>query len=75
MAEHCDMSEDGFPLNRLRLQNTTWNKVSKLSKSHVMEDLLSTNKISNGDKDLLRFTKFPIGNTVMLNVQVTRHPS
>ena len=26
------MSEDGFPLNRLRLQNTTWNKVSKLSK-------------------------------------------
>ena len=75
MAEHCDMSEDGFPLNRLTLQNTTWNKVSKLSKSCVMEDLLSTNKISNGDKDLLRFTKFPIGNTVMLNVQVTRHPS
>ena len=69
------MSEDGFPLNRLRLQNTTWNKVSTVSKNHLMEDLLSTNKISTGDKDLLKFTKFPIGNTVMLNVQVTRHLS
>ena len=67
------VSEDGFPLNRLRLQNSSWNKVSKMSKTHLLEEMLSANKIPNGDKDLLRFTKFPIGITHMLNMQITKH--
>ena len=66
-------SEDGFPLNRIRLQNSSWNKVANMSKNHLLDEMLSSNKIPNGDKDLLRFTKFPIGNTTILNLQVTKY--
>ena len=44
-----------------------------MSKTHLLEGMLSANKIPNGDKDLLRFTKFPIGITHMLNMQITKH--
>ena len=66
-------SEDGFPLNRMRLRNSSWNKVAKMSKNHLLDEMLSSNIIPNGDKDLLRFTKFPIGNTTMLYLQVTKY--
>ena len=46
-------SEDGDPLNLLRLAHGTWSKISKMGKLCILEELLSTNKVSNGDKDLL----------------------
>ena len=46
-------SEDGEPLNQLRLAHGTWSKISKMGKLHILEEILSTNKVSNGDKDLL----------------------
>lgn len=46
-------SENGKPLNLLCLMNGTWNKVSRMSKGHVLEDILACSKVSNGDKDLI----------------------
>ena len=45
-------SEAGEPLNILRLAHGTWSKISKMGRL-IIEEILSTNKLSNGDKDLL----------------------
>ena len=45
-----------------------------VSKSHLLDEMLSSNKISKWwQGSVLRFTKFPIGNTTMLNLQVTKY--
>ena len=46
-------SEDGELLNLLRLAHGTWSKIRKMGKLCILKEVLSTNKISNGDKDLL----------------------
>ena len=46
-------SEAGEPLNILRLAHRTWSTISKMGKLRIIEEMLSTNKLSNGDKDLL----------------------
>ena len=46
-------SEDSDPLNLLRLAHGTWSKISKMGKICILEQILSTNKVSNSGKDLL----------------------
>ena len=46
-------SEAGESLNILRLADGTWSKISKMGKLRIIEEILSANKLSNGDKDLL----------------------
>ena len=54
-------SESGKPLNLLCLISSTWNKVSRMSKGKVLEDIMSCAKISNGDKDFIRLQRIPLG--------------
>ena len=56
-------SEDGKPFNMLRLAHGTWSKISKMGKLRIIEEILSTNKLSNGDKDLLMLYWLPEGTT------------
>ena len=68
-------SESGKPLNLLWLINSTWNKVSRMSKGKVLEDIMSCAKISNGDKDLIRLQRIPLGKKDFMNISITRLPS
>ena len=46
-------SEDSDPLNLLRLAHGTGSKISNMGKLCIVKEILSTNKVSNSDKDLL----------------------
>ena len=65
-------SEDGEPLNLLRLAHGTWSKISKMGKLHILEEILSTNKVSNGDKDLLMMYQLPQGITEYYSISIQR---
>ena len=45
--------EDGNPLNRLRVSSETWSRISKLSKSRVVDELMSITNMKLGDINLL----------------------
>ena len=45
--------EDGNPLNRLRVSTETWSRISKLSKSRIVDELMSMTNMELGDIDLL----------------------
>ena len=64
-------SESGKPLYLLHLINSTWNKVSRMSKGKVLECA----KISNGDKDLIRLQRIPLGTWDFMNISISRLPS
>ena len=64
-------SEDGFPLNLLQLARLTWNRISKMKKEKLLEEMTSTCKIKQGDKDLLQFQRIS-NNTMLMNVQCQR---
>ena len=68
-------SEDGEPLNMLRLAHGTWSKISKMGKLHILEEILSTNKVSNGDKDLLMLYRLPQGITEYYSISIQRKQS
>ena len=68
-------SESGKPLNLLCLINSTWNKVSRMSKGKVLEDIMSCAKISTGDKDLIRLQRIPLGTWDFMNISISRLPS
>ena len=53
-------TESGCPLNKLRLAHSTWSRVGKMSKQHLLEEMLSTNKVKCADMDLL-MSNFPQG--------------
>ena len=65
-------SEDGEPLNLLRLAHGTWSKISKMGKLCILEEILSTNKVSNGDKDLLMMYQLPQGITEYYSISIQR---
>ena len=44
-------TEMGYPLNKLRLAHSTWSRVGKMSKQHLLEEILSTNNVKCGDLD------------------------
>ena len=65
-------SESGKPLNLLCLQNLTWSPISKMSTRCILEDIMSSCKVPNRDKDLLGLYPFPVGKTTLMNIEITR---
>ena len=63
-------SEDSDPLNLLRLADGTWSKISKMAKLHILKEILSTNKVSNGNKDLLVLYRLPVGSTEYHSINI-----
>ena len=61
-------NEDGNPLNRLRVSSGIWTRISKLSKSRILDELMTVTT----DMDLLRFSKFKEGRNIYNNVEVTK---
>ena len=54
-------TESGYPLNKLRFAHSTWSGVGKMSKQHLLQEMLSTNKMKCADMDLLMLSNFPHG--------------
>ena len=54
-------TESGYPFNKFRLAHSTWSRVGKMSKQHLLEEMLSTNKVKCEDMDLLMLSNFPQG--------------
>ena len=67
-------TESGYPLNKLRLAHSTWSTVGKMSKQHLLEEMLSTNKVKCADMDLLMLSNFPQGIHYFQNVVVEQDP-
>ena len=67
-------TERGYPLNKLRLAHSTWSRVGKMSKQHLLEEILLTNKVKCGDLDLLMLSNFPEGIHHFQNVVVKKDP-
>ena len=67
-------TERGYPLNKLRLAHLTWSRVGKMSKQHLLEEILLTNKVKCGDLDLLMLSNFPEGIHHFQNVVVEQDP-
>ena len=65
-------SEDRDPLNLLRLAHGTWSKISKMGKLCILEEILSTNKVSNDDKNLLMLSQLPAGSTEYHSINIKR---
>ena len=61
--------EDGNPL---RVSTETWSRISKLSKSRFVDELMSITNMKLGDIDLLRFSTFREGANTYNNVEVTK---
>ena len=64
--------EDGNPLNRLRVSSGIWSGISKLSKSRILDELMTVTNLNLGDMDLLRFSTFREGTNTYHNVKVTK---
>ena len=67
-------TESGYPLNKLRLAHSTWSRVRKMSKQHLLEEVLSINKVKCVDMDLLMLSNFPQGIQHFQNVVVELDP-
>ena len=65
-------NEDGNPLNRLRVSTGTWSRIGKLSKSRILDELMSITSLKLGDIDLLRFSTFRQGTNTNNNIEVTK---
>ena len=64
--------QDGNPLNRLRISMGTWSRISKLSKSRIVDELMMTTSLKLEDNDLLRFSTFRQVTNTYNNVEVTK---
>ena len=64
--------EDGNPLNRLRVSTGTWSRISKLSKSRILDELMTITSLKLSDIDLQRFSTFRHGTNTYNNVEVTK---
>ena len=67
-------TESGYPLNKLKLAHSTWSRVGKMSKQHLLEEMLSTNKVKCADMDLLMLSNFPQEIQHFQNVVIERDP-
>ena len=66
------MTEEGKPLNKLRLVQNIWSHISRLSKSKLIDEMSSISKINLGDRDLISLMRFPVGSTLFDNIEVHR---
>ena len=73
MAVYCH--EDGNPLNRLGVSTGTWSRLSKLSKSGILDELMTITSLKLSDINLLRFSTFRQGMNTYNNVEVTKNIS
>ena len=64
--------EDGNLLNRLRVSSGIWSRISKLSKSRILDELMTVTNLNLGDMDLLRFSMFMEGTNTYNNIKVTK---
>ena len=65
-------NQDGNPLNRLRFSTDTWSRISKLSKSRIVDELMTITSLKLSDINLLRFSTFRQGANTYNNVEVTK---
>ena len=66
------MTEEGKPLNKLRLVQNIWSRISRLSKSKLIDEMSSISKINLGDRDLISLMRFPARSTLFDNIEVHR---
>ena len=64
-------NQDGNPPNRLRVSTGIWSRISKLSKSRIVDELMITS-LKLGDMNLMRFSTFRQGTNTYNNVEVTK---
>ena len=50
----------------------TWSRISKLSKSRIVDELMTITSLKLGDNDLLRFSTFRQGMNTYNNIEVTK---
>ena len=65
-------NQDGNPLNRLKVSTDTWSRISKLSKSRIVDELMTITSLKLSDINLLRFSTFRQGANTYSNVEVTK---
>ena len=65
-------NKDGNPPNRLRVSTETWSRISKFSKSRIVDKLMFITNMKLGDIDLLRFSMCREGVNTYNNVDVTK---
>ena len=65
-------NQDGNPLNRLRVPTSTWSRISRLSKSRIVDKLMMITSLKLGDIDLLRFSTLRQGTNTFNNIEVTK---
>ena len=66
------MTEEGKPLNKLRLVQNIWSHISRLSKTKLIDKMSSISKINLGDRDMISLMRFPVGSTLFDNIEVHR---
>ena len=64
--------EHGNPLNMLRVLTSTWSRISKLSKSRILDELMTITSLKLSDVDLLQFSTFKQGRNTYNNVDITK---
>ena len=60
-------------LNRLQLAKQTWDRIGKLSKDKIIEDLTNSTKLFEGDRDLMLITNlFKTGIKMLYNIKISK---
>ena len=60
-------------MNRLQLAKQTWDRIGKLSKDKIVEDLTNSTKLFEGDRDLIIITNiFQIGIKMLNNIKFSK---
>ena len=67
-------SMNGFPLTKIQLAKRSWDRISKLSREKILNELVSTYKIMLGDRDILQVSpKLQQGETRIGNLLLTHN--
>ena len=60
-------------MNRLQLAKQTWDRIGKLSKDKIIEDLTNSTKLFEGDRDLMLITNiFQMGIKMLNNIKFSK---
>ena len=66
---------ENFPLTRMRLQNKSWTRISKLTKTRVIKEMLNTCSVSLQDKATLQTTRISRNGLMLQNIYCRRKRS
>ena len=68
-----NQDHDGNPLTRIQLSKKCWDKIAKLSKQCILEELIQSSQIHTGDKDLITISNLERGVTKSFgNIEINR---